>query len=236
MKLSVLVPVYNEERTLDEIVRRVSAINMPKEIILVDDGSKDRSREVLTRLHEENRRGGDPLNEIKIIFQPENQGKGAALKSAIAHATGDVLLIQDADLEYDPKDYPNLLQPIQDGVADVVYGTRFAGGGAHRVLFFWHSMGNRILTLLSNMLTNLNLSDMEVGYKVFRAEALKGIELQSKRFGFEPEITVKLAKKGCRFYEVPISYHGRTYLEGKKITWKDGLAALYYMIRFRFSS
>jgi glycosyltransferase involved in cell wall biosynthesis len=236
VKLSVLVPVYNEERTLDEIVRRVSAINIPKEIILVDDGSKDRSREVLTRLHEENRRGGDPLNEIKIIFQPENQGKGAALKSAIAHATGDVLLIQDADLEYDPKDYPNLLQPIQDGVADVVYGTRFAGGGAHRVLFFWHSMGNRILTLLSNMLTNLNLSDMEVGYKVFRAEALKGIELQSKRFGFEPEITVKLAKKGCRFYEVPISYHGRTYLEGKKITWKDGLAALYYMIRFRFGT
>ena len=236
MKLSVLVPVYNEERTLDEIVRRVSAINMPKEIILVDDGSKDRSREILTRLHEENRRGGDSLNEIKIIFQPENQGKGAALKAAIAHATGDVLLIQDADLEYDPKDYPNLLQPIQDGVADVVYGTRFAGGGAHRVLFFWHSMGNRILTLLSNMLTNLNLSDMEVGYKVFRAEALKGIELQSKRFGFEPEITVKLAKKGCRFYEVPISYHGRTYLEGKKITWKDGLAALYYMIRFRFGT
>jgi glycosyltransferase involved in cell wall biosynthesis len=236
VKLSVLVPVYNEERTLDEIVRRVCAVNLPKEIILVDDGSKDRSREILTRLHEENRRGGDPLNEIKIIFQPENQGKGAALKSAIAHATGDVLLIQDADLEYDPKDYPNLLQPIQEGVADVVYGTRFAGGGAHRVLFFWHSMGNRILTLLSNMLTNLNLSDMEVGFKVFRAEALKGIELQSKRFGFEPEITVKLAKKGCRFYEVPIAYHGRTYLEGKKITWKDGLAALYYMIRFRFGT
>ena len=236
MKLSVLVPVYNEEKTLDEIVRRVCAINVPKEIILVDDGSKDRSREILTRLHEENCRAGDPLNEIKIVFQPENQGKGAALKTAIAHATGDVLLIQDADLEYDPKDYPNLLQPIQDGVADVVYGTRFAGGGAHRVLFFWHSMGNRILTLLSNMLTNLNLSDMEVGFKVFRAEALKGIELQSKRFGFEPEITVKLAKKGCRFYEVPISYHGRTYLEGKKITWKDGLAALYYMIRFRFGT
>ncbi len=236
MKLSVLIPVYNEERTLDEIVRRVCAVKMPKQIILVDDGSKDRSREILTRLDEENRRGGDPLNEIKIIFQPENQGKGAALKTAIAHATGDVLLIQDADLEYDPKDYPNLLQPIQDGVADVVYGTRFAGGGAHRVLFFWHSMGNRILTLLSNMLTNLNLSDMEVGYKVFRAEALKGIELQSKRFGFEPEITVKLAKKGCRFYEVPIAYHGRTYLEGKKITWKDGLAALYYMIRFRFGT
>jgi glycosyltransferase involved in cell wall biosynthesis len=236
VKLSVLMPVYNEERTLDEIVRRVCAINMPKEIILVDDGSKDRSREILTRLQEENRRAGDTLNDIKVLFQPENQGKGAALKTAIAHATGDMLLIQDADLEYDPTDYPSLLQPIQDGLADVVYGTRFAGGGAHRVLFFWHSMGNRILTLLSNMLTNLNLSDMEVGYKVFRAEALKGIELQSKRFGFEPEITVKLAKKGCRFYEVPIAYHGRTYLEGKKITWKDGLAALYYMIRFRFGT
>ena len=236
MKLSVLMPVYNEERTLDEIVRRVCAINMPKEIILVDDGSKDRSREILTRLQEENRRAGDTLNDIKVLFQPENQGKGAALKTAIAHATGDMLLIQDADLEYDPTDYPSLLQPIQDGLADVVYGTRFAGGGAHRVLFFWHSMGNRILTLLSNMLTNLNLSDMEVGYKVFRADALKGIELQSKRFGFEPEITVKLAKKGCRFYEVPIAYHGRTYLEGKKITWKDGLAALYYMIRFRFGT
>jgi glycosyltransferase involved in cell wall biosynthesis len=236
VKLSVLMPVYNEDRTLDEIVRRVCAINMPKEIILVDDGSKDRSREILTRLQEENRRAGDTLNDIKVLFQPENQGKGAALKTAIAHATGDMLLIQDADLEYDPTDYPSLLQPIQDGLADVVYGTRFAGGGAHRVLFFWHSMGNRILTLLSNMLTNLNLSDMEVGYKVFRADALKGIELQSKRFGFEPEITVKLAKKGCRFYEVPIAYHGRTYLEGKKITWKDGLAALYYMIRFRFGT
>jgi glycosyltransferase involved in cell wall biosynthesis len=233
VKLSVLVPVYNEERTLEEIVRRVCAVPLPKEIILVDDGSKDRSREILTRLQEENRRAGDKHNDIKVFFQPQNEGKGAALKTAFGHVTGDVIMIQDADLEYDPKDYPNLLQPIQDGLADVVYGTRFAGGGAHRVLFFWHSMGNRMLTLLSNMLTNLNLSDMEVGYKVFRAEVLKGIEIQSKRFGFEPEITVKLAQKGCRFYEVPISYHGRTYQEGKKITWKDGLAALYYMIRFR---
>jgi glycosyltransferase involved in cell wall biosynthesis len=236
VKLSVLVPVYNEERTLEEIVRRVCAINIPKELILVDDGSKDRSREILTRLHEENRRAGDALNEIKIFFQPQNEGKGSALKTALDHVTGDVVMIQDADLEYDPKDYPSLLQPIQEGVADVVYGTRFAGGGAHRVHFFWHSMGNRMLTLLSNMLTNLNLSDMEVGYKVFRADVLKGINLESKRFGFEPEITVKLAKKGCRFYEVPISYYGRTYQEGKKITWKDGLAALYYMIRFRFGS
>jgi glycosyltransferase involved in cell wall biosynthesis len=235
VKLSVLVPVYNEERTLEEVVRRVCAVQLPKEIILVDDGSKDRSREILTQLKEQNERANDSLNQIKVFFQPENQGKGAAIKTAISHATGDVVIVQDADLEYDPKDYPSLLEPIQDGSADVVYGTRFAGGGAHRVLFFWHSLGNRTLTLLSNMLTNLNLSDMEVGYKVFRADALKGIELKSNRFGFEPEITIKLAKKRCRFYEVPISYHGRTYEEGKKITWKDGIAALYYMIRFRFA-
>jgi glycosyltransferase involved in cell wall biosynthesis len=235
VKLSVVVPVYNEERTLDEIVRRVCAVPLTKEIIFVDDGSKDRSREILTRLQEENQRAGDPLNTIRIFFQAQNQGKGAALKVALGQVTGDVVIIQDADLEYDPKDYPSLLEPIQAGVADVVYGTRFAGGGAHRVLFFWHSMGNRVLTLVSNMLTNLNLSDMEVGYKVFRADVFKDIDLKSKRFGFEPEITMKLAKKHCRFYEVPISYHGRTYEEGKKITWKDGLAALYYMIRFRFA-
>ena len=235
MKLSVLVPVYNEERTLEEVVRRVCAVQLPKEIILVDDGSKDRSREILARLKDQSERANDPLNHIKVFLQPENQGKGAAIKTAISHVTGDVVIVQDADLEYDPKDYPSLLEPIQDGSADVVYGTRFAGGGAHRVLFFWHSLGNRTLTLLSNMLTNLNLSDMEVGYKVFRADILKGIELKSNRFGFEPEITVKLARRGWRFYEVPISYHGRTYEEGKKITWKDGIAALYYMIRFRFS-
>jgi glycosyltransferase involved in cell wall biosynthesis len=235
VKLSVLVPVYNEERTLEELVRRVCAVPMPKEIILVDDGSRDRSREILARLQEENHPSADALNAIKVFFQERNQGKGAALRTAMHHVTGDVVIIQDADLEYDPRDYPNLLQPIEAGLADVVYGTRFVGGGAHRVLFFWHSMGNRILTLLSNMLTNLNLSDMEVGYKVFRAEVIKGIDLKSKRFGFEPEITMKLAKKRCRFYEVPISYHGRTYEEGKKITWKDGVAALYYMIRFRFA-
>jgi glycosyltransferase involved in cell wall biosynthesis len=233
--LSVLVPVYNEERTLEEVVRRVCAIEIPKEIILVDDGSKDRSREILTRLGEESRGAGDPLNRLKVFFQPFNQGKGAALKTALSHVTGDVVIIQDADLEYDPTDYPQLLEPIEAGLADVVYGTRFVGGGTHRVLFFWHSVGNRALTLISNMLTNLNLSDMEVGYKVFRAEVLKGIDLKCKRFGFEPEITMKLAKKRCRFYEVPISYHGRTYEEGKKITWKDGLAALFYMIRFRLS-
>ena len=235
MKLSVLVPVYNEERTLEEVVRRVCAFPMAKEIILVDDGSKDRSREILTHLQEANQRANDPLNQIKIFFQPQNQGKGATLRTALGHVTGEIVLVQDADLEYDPADYSALLEPIQKGQADVVYGTRFAGGGAHRVFFFWHSLGNRVLTLLSNMLSNLNLSDMEVGYKVFRADVLKGVDLQSKRFGFEPEITMKLAKKQCRFYEVPIAYHGRTYEEGKKITWKDGLAALYYMIRFRFS-
>ena len=235
MKLSVLVPVYNEERTLEEIVRRVCAFQMAKEIILVDDGSKDRSREILTHLQEANQRANDPLNQIKIFFQSQNQGKGAALRTALGHVTGEIVLVQDADLEYDPADYPALIEPIQKGQADVVYGTRFAGGGAHRVFFFWHSMGNRVLTLLSNMLSNLNLSDMEVGYYVFRAEILQGIELKSRRFGFEPEITMNLAKKGCRFYEVPISYHGRTYEEGKKITWKDGIAALYCMIRFRFT-
>jgi glycosyltransferase involved in cell wall biosynthesis len=235
VKLSVLIPVFNEERTVAEVVRRVSAVPMAKEIILVDDGSQDRSRQVLERMRQEYERGADPANQLKVIFRASNQGKGAALKEALHHATGDIVIIQDADLEYDPADYPALLEPIQNGLADVVYGTRFAGGGAHRVLFFWHSVGNRLLTLVSNMLTNLNLSDVEVGYKVFRAQVLQGIDLKSRRFGFEPEITMKLAKRGCRFYEVPISYHGRTYEEGKKITWKDGLAALYHMIRFRLS-
>ncbi len=235
MKLSVLIPVYNEERTLEEVVRRVIAVAAPKEIILIDDGSRDQSRQILERLLQENERVADPLNQLKVIFQPVNKGKGAALKAGLRHVTGDIVIVQDADLEYDPKDYPALLEPIQSGLADVVYGSRFVGGGAHRVMFFWHSLGNRLLTLLSNMLTNLNLSDMEVGYKVFRAEILKEIEIKTSRFGFEPEITVKLAKKGCRFYEVPISYYGRTYEEGKKITWKDGVAALYFMIRFKLA-
>ena len=235
MKLSILVPVYNEERTVEEVVRRISAVPRPKEIIIVDDGSIDRSREILTRLQKENDRATLTDNTIRVFFQPQNQGKGAAIKTALSHVTGEVVIIQDADLEYDPKDYPTLLEPIQSGLADVVYGTRFYGGGAHRVLFFWHYVGNQLLTLISNMITNLNLSDMEVGYKVFRAEVVKGIDLKSPRFGFEPEITVKLAKKQCRFYEVPISYHGRTYAEGKKITWKDGIAALYYLIRFRLA-
>jgi glycosyltransferase involved in cell wall biosynthesis len=236
VKLSVLIPVYNEERTLEEVVRRVRSIDLPKEIILVDDGSKDRSRELLTQLQQQSERAPDPLNEIRVFLQPNNQGKGAAIKVALDHAHGDVMIIQDADLEYDPHDYPALLEPIERGLADVVYGTRFAGGGAHRVLYFWHSLGNRMLTLVSNMLTNLNLSDMEVGYKMFRTEVLRSIKLESKRFGFEPEVTLKLAKKGYRFYEVPISYHGRTYQEGKKITWKDGVSALYYMLRFRLKN
>jgi glycosyltransferase involved in cell wall biosynthesis len=235
VKLSILIPVYNEEQTLEEVVRRVSAVPLAKEIILVDDGSKDQSRQVLERIRQQNEESADPANQLKVFFHRYNQGKGAALKEALSHVTGDIVIIQDADLEYDPKDYPALLEPLKNGLADVVYGTRFAGGGAHRVLFFWHSMGNRLLTLVSNMLTNLNLSDMEVGYKVFRAQVLQGINLKSRRFGFEPEITMKLAKKGCRFYEVPISYHGRTYEEGKKITWRDGVAALYYMIRFKLA-
>jgi glycosyltransferase involved in cell wall biosynthesis len=235
VKLSVLMAVYNEQGTLEEAVRRVRAVPMAKELIVVDDGSDDGSREILLRLQSEQETACDRLNEIRALFHTCNLGKGAALRTALGHVTGDVVIIQDADLEYDPADYPQLLEPIETGRADVVYGTRFAGGGPHRVLFFWHSVGNRALTLVSNMLTNLNLSDMEVGYKVFRADALKGIDLKSRRFGFEPEITVKLARKHCRFYEVPISYHGRTYEEGKKITWKDGLAALYTMIRFRLA-
>ncbi|HEX9880320.1 MAG TPA: glycosyltransferase family 2 protein [Candidatus Binatia bacterium] len=234
MKLSILMPVYNEVATLDEAVRRVRAVDVPKEIILIDDGSRDGSREILVRLEAEAKENPDPNNEIKIVLNAINQGKGAAIRSGLTRITGDVAIIQDADLEYNPQDYPRLVDPIQAGEADVVYGTRFYGGGPHRVLFFWHYVGNQVLTLCSNILTNLNLSDMEVGYKAFRAEILKGIEIKSNRFGIEPELTVKIAKKGCRIYEVPISYYGRTYAEGKKITWKDGFAAFYALLRFRF--
>lgn len=233
MKLSVLVPVFNESDTLEEALRRVRAIQLPKEIIAIDDGSTDGSREILERLQRDSKNGVDPLNEIKALFQPFNQGKGAALRTGVRNATGDVVIIQDADLEYDPQDYMKLLEPILTGKADVVYGTRFSGGGPHRVLFFWHYVGNQVLTFLSNMLTNLNLSDMEVGYKVFKADVIKNIEIKSDRFGFEPEITIKVAKRNCRVYEVPISYHGRTYAEGKKIGWKDGFKAIYALIRFR---
>ena len=232
MKLSVLIPAYNEVNTLEEAIRRVRGVRLPKEIIVVEDGSTDGTRELLMRLAGEAKPAPDPLNDLKVLFQPKNQGKGAAVRSALSHVTGDIVVIQDADLEYDPRDYMRLLEPILSGQADVVYGTRFYGGGPHRVLFFWHYLGNQILTLVSNVLTNLNLTDMEVGYKVFKSEVLKNINLKSDRFGFEPEITMKVAKKKCRVYEVPISYHGRTYAEGKKITWKDGIATFYYLIRF----
>ncbi|MFQ5851063.1 MAG: glycosyltransferase family 2 protein [Candidatus Binatia bacterium] len=233
MKLSVLMPVYNEASTLGEAIRRVKSADVPKEIIVIDDGSTDGSPDILNRLEAEAKKNNDPRNELKVIFKPVNQGKGAAIRSGILHVTGDIVIIQDADLEYDPQDYGKLTDPILSGKADVVYGTRFYGGGPHRVLFFWHYLGNQILTLLSNILTNLNLSDMEVGYKAFRSEVLKSIHIKSNRFGFEPEITVKIARRGCRIYEVPVSYYGRTYKEGKKITWKDGIAALFLLIRFR---
>ena len=233
MTLSVIMPVYNEVDTVWEAVRSVQGMNVVKEVIVIDDGSTDGSREILNRLEAETRKDNDPPNELKVIYQPVNQGKGAAIRSAIPQATGDMIIIQDADLEYDPQDYKNLLDPILSGKADVVFGTRFYGGGPHRVHFFWHYLGNQILTLFSNLLTNLNLSDMEVGYKAFRAEILKSIRIKSNRFGFEPEITIKIAKKGLRVYEVPISYYGRTYKEGKKITWTDGIAAFYFLLRFR---
>jgi len=233
VKLSVLIPVYNEENTLREAIRRVQRVNVPKEIIVIDDGSKDRSRDILASLDADAKKKTDPMNELKVIFKSVNEGKGAAIRSGLAEVTGTVVIVQDADLEYNPLDYPKLLEPIEAGEADVVYGTRFYGGGPHRVLFFWHYVGNQILTLFANILTNLNLSDMEVGYKAFRSDILKKIQIKSNRFGFEPEITVKIAKIGCRIFEVPISYYGRTYKEGKKITWKDGFAAFYCLLRYR---
>lgn len=229
MILSILMPVFNEKATITTIIQRVMAVDAgcEKELVIVDDCSTDGTREVLKTLAAEARPG------IKVVLHEHNQGKGAAIKTGLRHTTGDVILIQDADLEYDPADYPRLLEPFRKNQADVVYGNRFHGG-VHRVLYFWHSLGNQGLTFLSNLLTNLNLSDMEVGYKVFRADIFKRITLRSNRFGFEPEVTAKVAKLGCRIYEVPIAYHGRTYAEGKKITWKDGISALWCLIRFRF--
>ncbi len=226
MRLSIVIPVFNEVTTIEEILRRVHSVDagLDKEIIVVDDGSTDGTREILERL-------ASP--SLKVFFHEKNTGKGSALHTAFAEAGGDIILVQDADLEYDPREYPKLLEPILDGRADVVYGSRFLGG-PHRVLFFWHYVGNRILTTFSNMLSNLNLTDMETCYKVFRKAVLEQVKLKSKRFGFEPEVTIKLAKLKCRFYEVPISYSGRDYSEGKKIGWKDGLAALFHLIRFRF--
>lgn len=231
MKLSIVIPVYNEASTLDEILRQVTAVDtgLETELVLVDDYSVDGSREQLEKLREQH-------PGWKFVFHSENQGKGAALRSGFAAATGDIVLIQDADLEYDPQEYPRLLNPILQGHADVVYGSRFLGGGEHRVVFFWHYIGNRFLTLMSNMMTDLNLTDMEVCYKVFRREVLESIQLCENRFGFEVEVTAKVARgKRWRIYEVPIAYYGRGYSEGKKITWKDGVRALWCIFKYRFA-
>ena len=228
-KLSVVIPVFNEERWLGELVRRVQAVPIPKEIVLVNDASTDGTPAVLAALEAEH-------DNVRVIHQPKNGGKGAALREGFKHCTGDVVVVQDADWEYDPAEYPRLIQPIVEGKADVVFGSRFTGD-SQRVLYFWHSICNRILTTLSNMFTNLNLTDMETCYKVFRREVIQGLTLKSNRFGFEPEVTAKVAKKRpgqppWRIYEVPISYSGRTYEEGKKIGLKDAFSALYCIVRY----
>ena len=227
-RVTILIPVFNEVRTVEEIIRRVrtaDSCGLEKEIVLVDDASTDGTGDLLKKIPQD--------NGLKIVSHPYNRGKGAALRTALDHATGEIILIQDADLEYDPSDYPGLLRPILDGRADVVYGSRFAGG-THRVLLFWHYMANRFLTLLSNVLCNLNLTDMETCYKVFRRQCLEGLTLNSNRFGIEPELPAKLARRRLRFYETGINYSGRDYSEGKKINWKDGLAALWFIFRYRF--
>ena len=219
------MPVYNERPTLRTMVERVLSVPMEIELLCVDDGSRDGSREILAELEKQ-------YPQIRVFLQPHNMGKGAALRRGIQEATGDFVVIQDADLEYDPAEFPQLLEPLLAGKADVVYGSRFMGSGAHRVLYFWHSVGNRLLTLLSNCLTNINLSDMETCYKMFRREVIATIPIEENRFGFEPEITVKVARRNLRIYEVGISYSGRTYDEGKKIGWKDGFRALYCLFKY----
>jgi glycosyltransferase involved in cell wall biosynthesis len=225
MKLSVVMPVYNERATLQQVVERVLAVPLSVELLCVDDGSRDGSVEILAQLQER-------FPQLRVFLQPRNLGKGAALRRGIQEATGDYVIIQDADLEYDPVDYPLLLEPLIQEKADVVYGSRFLGAAPHRVLYFWHSVGNRILTLLSNCLTNINLTDMETCYKVFRREIIQSIPIEENRFGFEPEITVKIAKRRLRIYEVGISYWGRTYEEGKKIGWKDGARAVWCLLKY----
>jgi glycosyltransferase involved in cell wall biosynthesis len=241
-KVSIVIPVYNEHAFIEEVLLRVQAAPLNKEILVIDDGSTDGTRALLQELDKaqaagkrdvpvQNGKALLPLEHVRFFFQEHNRGKGAALRRGFEVATGDIVLVQDADLEYDPKDYDNLLAPILDGRADVVYGSRFLGG-PQRVHYFWHYVGNKFLTLLSDMLTNIKLSDMETCYKVFRREVLREIQLKSDRFGFEPEFTAKMAKGNWRVYEVPISYSGRTYAEGKKITWRDGLSTLWYILRF----
>jgi glycosyltransferase involved in cell wall biosynthesis len=227
-RLSILIPVFNEVQTVEEIIRRVRATDscgLEREIVVVDDASTDGTGDLLKKIQQ--------VGGVKVVLHPYNRGKGAALRTALEQATGDIVVIQDADLEYDPADYPILLKPILDGRADVVYGSRFLGG-THRVLLFWHFMANKFLTLLSNLFCNLNLSDMETGYKVFRRKCVEGLALNAERFGIEPELTAKLARRHFRFYETPIGYSGRDYSEGKKINWKDGLAALWFIFRYRF--
>ncbi len=238
MKLSLVIPVYNELATLKEIVQRVAAVDIDKELVLVDDCSTDGSRDLLAALRDEglerwlpNPSARRALNEVQVILQPRNQGKGAALRAGFSAATGDIVLIQDADLEYDPRDIPQLIQPILDNHADVVFGSRFIGA-SHRVLYFWHMVVNRGITLLSNMFNDLNLTDIEICYKAFRAEVAKAIVIEEDRFGVEPELTAKVAKMRLRIYEVPVSYRGRTYEEGKKIGWKDGVRAIYCIVKY----
>jgi len=223
VKLSVVMPVYNESKTIREIVRRVLDVPIEKELLIVDDGSTDGTRDILREL--------DGQDGVRVFLQPVNQGKGAAVSVGFQHAEGDVVVVQDADLEYDPNEYPKLLAPIADGHADVVYGSRFLGGGARRVLYFWHTVGNRFLTLASNMFTNLNLTDMETCYKMFRREVVQSMRIESRRFGIEPEITAKVARRGYRIFEVPISYYGRTYEEGKKIGWRDAVSAIWTIVK-----
>jgi glycosyltransferase involved in cell wall biosynthesis len=244
MTVSVVIPAYNEAQSIEEVLLRVQAVGLADEIVVIDDCSTDGTREWLLQMQREQAAGKQGikvldggkclrLDAIKFLFQDRNRGKGAALRRGFAATTGDILLVQDADLEYDPRDYPKLLEPILDGRADIVYGTRFLGG-PQRVHYFWHYVGNRFLTLISDIFTNLKLTDMETCYKVFRREVLAGIRLRSNRFGFEPEVTAKIAKDHWRIYEVPISYSGRTYDQGKKITWTDGIKALFAIAWFRF--